>query len=91
MPTTTSKLARVQYTVRFGGLKVEVDSNEVYPEDPGNGTPVMVSAPGGHSATIGCALGEGEVEGYQLSQQESDWLQEQSDRADRALAPFWRA
>ena len=31
-----------QYTARFGRLRVEVDSDEVFKDDPGMGTPVMV-------------------------------------------------
>ena len=59
-----------------GGLLVKLDAGEIYPADPGNGTPVMVHLPFGHgSATYWCACGEGDIEGMALTQQQFDWLQ----------------
>ena len=85
--------SRVQYVTRHGHLKVIVDSNEVFPKDPGMGTPVMVEAhteEGLATATIGCALGEGEVEFYKLTDEEIEWLEHQQSLADERLAPFWK-
>lgn len=61
----------------FGNLKVELDKSEVYPDDPGAGAPAIVSvADGKFSATYWCAINEGELEldGYQLSKRQLDWL-----------------
>ena len=62
---------------KHGNLKVELDRNEVYPDDPGAGAPAIVSvANGKFSATYWCAINEGELEldGYQLSDKQLVWL-----------------
>lgn len=40
---------------------VVLDPAEVFPEDPGQGTPAMVYGPGNASGTFFCAMGEGEL------------------------------
>lgn len=40
---------------------VVLDPAEVFPEDPGQGTPAMVYGPGNASGTFNCAMGEGEL------------------------------
>ena len=45
------------------GWKLECDPSQVFPEDPGMGTPLLVHAPNGETGTIFCALGEGVVSG----------------------------
>lgn len=42
------------------GIKLILDSSEIYPDDPGQGTPAMVEK-GNNSATYWCATGEGVV------------------------------
>jgi hypothetical protein len=44
------------------GLRVEFDANEIFPNDPGQGTPVLVCL-GRETASFCCALNEGEVGG----------------------------
>ena len=66
------------------GLVLILDSSQVFPHDPGNGTPAMVVlVKGGQeiaSSTYTCALNEGELlyhrgyNTYQLSDEELDWL-----------------
>lgn len=46
-------------TYRHDRLLVELDKAQVFPDDPGNGTPAMVSTKSGYSATYWCACGEG--------------------------------
>lgn len=65
-----------------------MDSREVYPDDPGNGTPAVVDGPGGASATLWCAADTGELMGDDGGAQEIParalaWLQgEAIDRAN---------
>jgi len=42
------------------GLRIVLDSREIFPSDPGDGTPAMVHY-GRHAGTYWCALGEGEL------------------------------
>ena len=43
------------------GWSVALRRDEVYPDDPGNGTPAMVCGPFGKSATFWCAADTGYV------------------------------
>lgn len=56
------------------GLRVEFDATEIYPDDPGQGTPVLVCL-GRETATFCCALNEGEVDGIRLSQAQIAFLE----------------
>lgn len=59
-----------------GGIKLVLDSSEVYPEDPGNGTPAMVYFKK-WSATHGCAMDTGELDGgeYTLNPAQMRWIE----------------
>jgi len=57
-----------------GGLSVRFDSTEIFPDDPGQGTPVLVFL-GNESSTFCCALNEGEVDGTRLSPAQIAFLQ----------------
>ena len=61
------------------GLKVVLDANEIYPSDPGQGTPALVTLKVGdeeYTASFACACGEGELDcgSYQLNDDQKDWL-----------------
>jgi hypothetical protein len=43
-----------------GNIRLELDSAQIFPDDPGQGTPAMIHL-GLGSATYWCALNEGEV------------------------------
>lgn len=43
-----------------GGIVLELDKREWFPDDPGNGTPVLVRYRGG-TASLSCAINEEEV------------------------------
>lgn len=43
------------------GLKIVLDRSQVFPDDPGQGTPAMVYSASGASATLWCAMSEGEL------------------------------
>lgn len=63
-----------------GGLRIVLDSAEVYPDDPGQGTPAMVHL-GRHSATFACALDTGELDCGEkaLTITQENWLQAQEE------------
>lgn len=56
------------------GIKLELDQTEVYPDDPGQGTPALVILKTGQTATFWCADEQGEVDGIPLSNQQKEWL-----------------
>lgn len=57
------------------GVKVVLDSSQIFPNDPGQGTPALV-VKDEFTGTYSCACGEGELDcgAYQLTNAESDWL-----------------
>lgn len=52
---------------------LHLDATEIYPDNPGNGTPIMVEYMGAF-ATYNCAMGEGEIEGIELPREVMQWL-----------------
>jgi hypothetical protein len=64
--------------LRGPGITLELDETEIFPDNPGNGTPAMVYV-GENSATYWCALGTGEVDMYTLSERQMRWLDAQND------------
>jgi hypothetical protein len=71
------------------GLRLVLDSAEIFPADPGQGTPAMVYR-GNASATYWCALGEGELmdprcEMVALTASQSNWLDAQESAVDAFL------
>lgn len=72
-----------------GGLTVELDKDEVFPDDPGNGTPAMVVLRKGrhtYRATFHCACNEGylladgpRAEEIELTDSQVDWLHEHEE------------
>lgn len=60
------------------GVTLELDSGEIYPDDPGNGTPAMVCKGGGFGS-LTCVECTGEIYDsrigdVQLSARSLDWL-----------------
>jgi hypothetical protein len=82
-------------TYHLGRLLVVLDRDRVVKDDPGADTPALVylnprpfcaepkSCDG--SATLWCAEGEGEIEGYKLTRQECRWLSSLIDAAEEFL------
>lgn len=79
-----------------GRWKLEADREQVFPDDPGNGTPLLVIAPNGETGTLQCCLGEGEVSGdgqeipekvyrwlEKMEQPASDWVFQEGEHAQR--------
>jgi len=71
------------------GVKLVLDPSQIFPADPGQGTPAMVYYAGG-SATYWCATGEGMVtkgwEEIELPQAVQDWLSEQNKEVEQMYA-----
>lgn len=74
------------------GLTLVLDRNEVFEDDPGQGTPAMVyvgEEGGDICCTLWCALGEERIEWdrgcRKLSQRQIDWLEEMEVVASRFL------
>lgn len=69
------------------GIKLVLDTDEVFPDDPGNGTPAMVYYSTG-SATYWCAIGESEVwdrQAIRLPDRCLTWLENQETELDNFL------
>lgn len=69
---------------------VVLDPSEIFPNDPGNGTPAMVYGPNGTSATYNCAIGESELTnsrggGEGISASAYRWLDEEVFEAVEAM------
>ena len=56
------------------GLSVLFNSSEIFSNDPGQGTPVLVFL-GKESATFCCAFNEGEIDGIRLSSDQIAFLE----------------
>lgn len=74
-------------------LRVVLDRREVFPDDPGNGTPAMVywdGARGSFSATYWCAIGEAELLNgrggiKELTDSQLEWLDSLEHEINRFL------
>jgi hypothetical protein len=64
-----------------------MDHTQIFPDDPGRGTPVLVIK-GEYTATYHCALNEGELDcgSYQLNTAEMKWLEAQEDLVEAFLS-----
>ena len=65
------------------GIRIELDSDEIYPDDPGAGTPVMVYL-GEYSGTFYCVWDTGEIECGEktLSKTHQNWIDKQFEKVD---------
>lgn len=60
--------------------RIVMDASEIFPDDPGNGTPIMVYGPSSTSATYLCALDTGELEGmFSIPERVYNWLDNRAD------------
>jgi hypothetical protein len=64
-----------------GGLVVELDSEQVFPEDPGQGTPAMCHL-GRLSSTFDCALAMGAVDDKPLAPAQLKFLDGLEDQVN---------
>jgi hypothetical protein len=69
-------------------LRIELDKDEIIPEDPGAGTPAMVYK-GSHSGTWWCVDDNGEFwDGEELTYRERQWVAECGYDVDAFMA-YW--
>lgn len=71
-------------------FRVELDSSEIYPDDPGNGTPAMLFGPRGASSTFQCALDTGEMQLLdhytEIPPSVQQWLESLEDEVEAFLS-----
>ena len=79
------------------GLRIELDAEQIFPEDPGQGTPALVIQRKGrrdeYSSTYNCASDQGTLENTRgeflvLSKPKCDWLNAMETYVDRWLTHF---
>lgn len=92
-----SKMCEMQCSrkkeIKKGNLVVRLDRDEVFPDDPGQGTPAIVEwngADGQFTATYWCAMGEGELlnsRGHvkKLTDAQLEWLDGLNQEIDEFL------
>lgn len=67
------------------GVRLVLDRREIFPNDPGSGTPALVHY-AGQSGTLACILAEGEmIDGTTLPDDVYAWLDGQESDADTFL------
>ena len=79
----------IRKTLINGALIVELDRSQVFPDDPGNGTPAMVRWRG-FSATYWCAVGEEELHNWitgEAKKLPASWVQWLGE-LDREITEF---
>jgi hypothetical protein len=68
--------------IEFGNLKLVLDQKEIYPEDPGQGTPAMIyldTDEGLFTSTYWCWEQIGTVDDYRLTDSQLRFLSEKID------------
>jgi hypothetical protein len=78
-------------TLRGPGIVIHLDSNEIYPDDPGAGAPAIVETTNGdYTATYWCALDTGTLSGREgdkdLTLAQQEWLDAKFDEVDAFVA-----
>jgi hypothetical protein len=72
-------------TIARGRILVELDRDEVYPDDPGQGTPALVTI-GKSTGTYWCVNDTGELmDGPSLTDDEKQWLASLQDQVEEFL------
>lgn len=65
-----------------GGIVLTLDASEIVADNPGDGTPAMLSLPDGRSGTYWCALDTGEVDGLPITPAQQQWVDSLVDAVD---------
>lgn len=83
-PNVVAGMSATERTLRGpAGYRLVLDSAEVFPDDPGAGTPALVYCPRGRASTYFCAIDTGEVDGFDVPDEVHAWLL--SDRVVAAV------
>ena len=69
------------------GIRIVLDSRQVFPDDPGAGTPALVHV-GKNTATYWCALDTKEVDYHDLDNAQYRWLYNQFDAVSDFVAKY---
>lgn len=85
--TTTSNDASAKQIIenRKLNIRIELDASEIYPNDPGQGTPAMVYS-GRHSGTFWRAVAEGELDNCELTAEQGAWLESQESSVEAFMS-----
>lgn len=67
-----------------GGLSLELDAGQIFPDDPGQGTPALCVL-GKNTGTFWCSHDNAEVDDVALSDRQSEWLADLYDEVDAWL------
>ena len=79
-------------TYEKGNVKLVLQQDECFPDEPGQGTPAMVYLRiHGEvvSSTYWCCMDEGDIEGYTLSESIMEWLETRRKQVDRYLDEWY--
>lgn len=68
------------------GIRIVLDSDQIVPDDPGQGTPAMVECKG-YTGTYWCAKDTGELDcgEYVLTDRQAEWLAGQERRVNKFI------
>lgn len=65
-------------------IRIIMDPSQVFPHDPGQGTPVLVELKNGDTATWNCAINEGETaDGNEFTDEQMKWLNKQTPKVEQ--------
>jgi hypothetical protein len=87
----TLKHPTTKMFLKNGNLTVTLDRAQVFPDDPGEGTPIMVEWTGKAGATYNCAVNEGILSGYgnnedkELTDKQLEWLDSLENKIEEFL------
>jgi hypothetical protein len=70
------------------GIELHLDAGEIFPNDPGQGTPAIVKLSTGDTATFNCVDNTLEVSGIDLTSTQQNWIRSLSSTVDDWLN-FW--
>jgi hypothetical protein len=79
-------------TIEWGDLKLVLEQDQCFPENPGLGTPAMVyltNEDGESSATYWCAADTGEVDGYTLTERQAKWLNSKAKKVEEYVDKWY--
>lgn len=79
-------MVQITRTLHKQGWRIELDRNQIFADNPGEGTPAMLYGPDGECATFFCALDTAETEEGPLPYAIHQWLDECCEQVDAFLA-----
>jgi len=86
--SNTIPITSTQFSLLRHGIRVDFDASEIYPDDPGAGTPVLVTMHDG-SGTYHCVREMGEIVGdettYVLNSRQVQWLWDIGEKVESWL------